>query len=164
MQTQNPSPESLDRLLPQDHFPLALPMRENPANQTGYLGLFRKPPSPSISLISRTLPWESSSPTGPKRPTFSHAAFLPKAPPPRTAVHCILSSLRPLRSLRFLLRLARSAQNRWRAGTRPCQLWFEAQVPNHSNTSTSAAKGSLTAPHTASVHCCGKEPLSNASV
>ncbi len=111
MPPQNALPTTFAGHFAQAHILPCLGTRDDAVHQSGHLGLFRKPASLSISLVSPTLAWKSSSSKGPKRPTFSHAAFLADAPAPRTGICSILS---PLRSLRFLLPLLGSAQNRWR--------------------------------------------------
>ena len=100
MPPQNALPTASPGLLPQPDFLAAVGARDNAARQTRRLGLFRKQPIHSISLISRMLPLESSSPKGPKRPSFSHCAFLENPPAHRAGLRLIPS---PLRSPRFLL-------------------------------------------------------------
>jgi len=95
MPPHDPFPVRFAWPFPQAHCLSALGTHDNGPHQTRDLGLFRKPAPLSISLISRMLPWESPSQKGPKRPSFSHCAFLATAPPCRTAVHCMLSSPRP---------------------------------------------------------------------
>lgn len=83
---------------------------------TEHLGLFQQSSVLSISFVSRRLAHKSSASKGPERPSFFNAAFLATAFLSLPGIHSIFSSSRPLRSLRFLLRLLGSPQNPWRGG------------------------------------------------
>lgn len=109
MPPQNALPTTFAGHFAQAHILLCLGTRDDAVHQSGHLGLSRKPASLSISLVSPTLAWKSSSSKGPKRPRFFPRYFLANAPAHRAGIPFILSSLRrslrALRSLRFLLSL-----------------------------------------------------------
>ena len=88
---------------PQAHFLPVLGTRDDAAHQTRHLGLLGRHTSLCISFVSHTLPSQSPSSKGPKRPSFYPTLFLANAPSPRASIHLIPSSSRSLRSLRFLL-------------------------------------------------------------